>query len=76
MMLDCAVVHSTATWVSNPLKGHPFVCNLGLQSFNRTCVATVCNLGSLGLDSLRLKFALVRILQKAISGPLKIQGSG
>jgi len=62
MMLDCAVVHSTATWASNSLKGHPFVCNLGLQSFNGTCVATVCNLGSLGLDSLRLKFALVRIL--------------
>ena len=52
-MLDCAVVHSNATWASNSLKGHPFVCNLGLQSFNGTCVATVCNLGSLGLDSLR-----------------------
>ena len=36
MMLDCAVVHSTATWVSNSLKGHPFVCNLGLQSFKGT----------------------------------------
>ena len=58
MMLDCAVVHSTATWVSNSLKGHPFVCNLGLQSFKGTYLATVCNLGSLGLDSLRLKFAL------------------
>ena len=36
MMLDCAVVHSTAAWVSNSLKGHPFVCNLGLQSFKGT----------------------------------------
>jgi hypothetical protein len=41
MMLDCAVVHSTATWVSNSLKGHPFVCNLGLQSFKGTYLATV-----------------------------------
>ena len=41
MMLDCAVVHSTATWVSNSLKGHPFVCNLDLQSFKRTYLATV-----------------------------------
>jgi len=62
MVLDCAVVHSTATWGSNPLKGHPIVCNLGLQSFNGTRVATVCNLGSLVLDSLRLAFALVCIL--------------
>ena len=62
MMLDCAVVHSTAAWASNSFKGHPFVCNLGLQSFNGTCVATVCNLGSLGSDSLRLKLALFRIL--------------
>ena len=61
-MFDCVVVHSTAIWASNSLKGHPFVCNLGLQSFNGTCVATVCNLDLLGLDSLRLKFALVRIL--------------
>ena len=48
MMHDCAVVHSIAIWASNSLKGHPFVCNLG-QSFNGTCVATVCNLGSLGV---------------------------
>ena len=41
MMLDCAVVHSTATWVSNSLKGHPLVCNLGLQSFKGTYLATV-----------------------------------
>ena len=41
MMLDCAVVHSTATWVSNSLKGHPLVCNLGLQSFKETYLATV-----------------------------------
>ena len=41
MMLDCAVVHSTATWASNSLKGHPFVCNLGLQSFKGTYLATV-----------------------------------
>ena len=37
-----------ATWVSNFLKGHTWLL--------------CCNLGSLGLDSLRLKFALVRIL--------------
>ena len=61
MMLNCVVVHSTVTWLSNSLKGHPFVCNLGLQSFNGICVAIVCNLGSLGLDFLRLKFALVRV---------------
>ena len=41
MMLDCAVVHSTATWVSNSLKGHPLVCNLGLQFFKGTYLATV-----------------------------------
>ena len=41
MMLDCAVVHSTATWASNSLKGHPFVCSLGLQSFKGTYLATV-----------------------------------
>ena len=41
MMLDCAVVHSTATWVSNSLEGRPFVCNLGLQSFKGTYLATV-----------------------------------
>ena len=40
MMLDCAVVHSTATWVSNSLKGYPLVCNLGLQSFKGTYLAT------------------------------------
>ena len=61
MMLDCAVVHSTATWASNSLKGHPFVCNFG----------------SLGLDFLKLKFVLVRVLYEATSGatsgPFKIQ---
>ena len=31
----------TSTWVSNSLKGHPFVCNLGLQSFKGTYLATV-----------------------------------
>ena len=62
IIFDCVVVHSTAIWVSNSLKGYPFVYNLGLQSFNGTYLATVCNLGLLGLDFLRLKFALVRIL--------------
>ena len=31
----------TSTWVSNSLKGHPLVCNLGLQSFKGTYLATV-----------------------------------
>ena len=31
----------TSTWVSNSLKGHPLVCNLGLQFFKGTYLATV-----------------------------------
>ena len=31
----------TSTWASNSLKGHPLVCNLGLQFFKGTYLATV-----------------------------------
>ena len=43
-------------------KGAPLGVFDGLQFFNGTYLATVLQSWFIGLDSLRLKFALVRIL--------------